>query len=117
MALSVNKFIQEHGDTWLIIEGDFKNILSRGTSLAETKGYSVRVWPDDCKLTTITPILTKEDPSFGCHINIPEQYWVGHALDILIDKIHERGKLPTYMGLDPLLDAFISEKFKQGAPS
>jgi hypothetical protein len=116
MTLSIERSMQKHGNHETIIKWDPEGHLSRGTSLVETCGYMVSVWPTDL-LATITPVLTKSGPELGCHINVPQKYWVGHALDTLIDKLHERGKLPTYMGLDPLLDAFINEKFKEGAPS
>ena len=72
----------------------------------KTLGYRIHNQPLALQLS-IQPINSKGKPSLSHSLNVPERFWIGTALNILLDKLDSENHLPCYLGLDPLLDELI----------
>ena len=59
--------------------------------------------------TEIYPITSKGNNARG-HLTIPNEHWVGNAVEKLLER---KELLPLLVGIHPLLDSLISEKLKE----
>jgi hypothetical protein len=77
----------------------------------KTSGYTVYKSTNSNEVE-LNAITSKGDISNSARINIPEEAWVGTALDKVLDALQKRKDLPAFIGLSPLLDQMIERRLK-----
>ena len=76
-----------------------------------TTGYTVYISSSNNEVE-LNAITSRGDVSNSARINMPEEAWVGTALDKVLDALQKRRDLPAFIGLSPLLDQMIERRLK-----
>lgn len=101
-------------------EGDFMSILH--DKEVGCRGRNGHFWSSgydifektDVSAVEIRAITSRGSTSSSAIIAVPKEAWMGTALNALLDDLSKRDLLPTCMGIHPLLDALVAERFRVG---